>query len=326
MEEHFEFLSLNKVLIVPTFYSNLIKTLLIYIILYIAFSKILSKDKEYKNILNMNNVKHDFEKLVNKYKHLIKHEENIPEDSPIWMMWYQGIEKAPPIVLSCIQSVMENRANHPVIIITKNNLKKYIKLPYYIFKKFKEGMFDITHFSDIIRMALLHKYGGYWIDSTYLITAPIKNYNTSFYTLKLNYCWTYDHPFINCKWSVNFMAFSKNSFIANYGYNALLYYWKKYNSVIDYFLLDYIIYIAYHKLPKFKKLITDLPYVNCRIFSLVQALSSEYNKLDLICAFNKLTRGGVWLSLISDKKTNYGYIIDRYILDFKNINEDVGLK
>ena len=158
MKENFEFLSSNKGLIFPSFYLFIIKSLFIYILLYTTFSRTFSKDEEYKNILNMDNVKHDFEKLVNKYKHLIKHEENIPEDSPIWMMWYQGIEKAPPIVLSCIQSVIENRANHPVIIITKNNLKKYIKLPYYIIKKFKEGMFDVTHFSDIIRMALLHKY------------------------------------------------------------------------------------------------------------------------------------------------------------------------
>ena len=114
---------------------------------------------------------------------MIKHEDNIDEESPVWMMWCQGIKKAPPIILSCIQSVIENRANHPVIIITKYNLIKYIKLPSYILQKFKKGMFDIIHFSDIVRMALLHKYGGYWIDSTYLLTAPFVNYNTSFYTL-----------------------------------------------------------------------------------------------------------------------------------------------
>ena len=142
----------------------------------------------------------------------------------------------------------------------------------------------------------------------------------------MNYCWTYDHPYITCKWSVNFMTFSKNSFIAIYGYNALLYYWKKYNYIIDYFLLDYIIYIAYLKLSKFKKLITELPFENCGIISLVQELGSEYNELDFKSPFNKLTRKCDWLSLKNDKKTNYGYIIYRYKLNFKNINKNASLK
>ena len=38
-------------------------------------------------------------------------------------MWYQGIENAPPIVLSRIQSVIRNRAKHKVIIISKYNLE-----------------------------------------------------------------------------------------------------------------------------------------------------------------------------------------------------------
>ena len=76
-------------------------------------------------------------------------------------MWYQGIETAPPIVLSCMQSIIQNRKKHPVIIISKYNLEKYIKLPSYIMDKFINNIFSITHFSDIIRMALLSKYGGY---------------------------------------------------------------------------------------------------------------------------------------------------------------------
>ena len=36
-------------------------------------------------------------------------------------------------------------------------------------------------------MGLLFKYGGYWIDSTYLVTSPLKAINSSFYTLKLTH-------------------------------------------------------------------------------------------------------------------------------------------
>ena len=241
-------------------------------------------------------------------------------------MWYQGIENAPPIVLSCIQSVIENRAKHPVYIISKYNLEKYIELPDYIIKKFEQGLFTITHFSDIIRMSLLYKYGGYWIDSTYLVTAPLTHINTTFYTLKLSYCFTYDHPFISCTWSVNFMAYSKKSFIATYGYMALLLYWKKYNFLIDYFLIDYVIYIAYNILSKFKKVIIDLPFVNCSIFSLAQLLNSKFNKTHIKCPFHKLTKGGDFFSLIGKNKTNYGYITKKFKFNFKNSEKDLFLK
>ena len=119
--------------------------------------------------MNWDNIKKDFKILVHKYDYLNKKEKNIPEDSPIWVMWYQGIDNAPPIVKSCIQSIIENRAEHTVHIISKYNLNKYIKLPSYLKQKFNKRKFGITHFSDIIRFALLSKYGGYWLDSTYFI-------------------------------------------------------------------------------------------------------------------------------------------------------------
>ena len=265
-----------------------------------------------QNTLNWDNVKKDFEYLADKYEHLSNREKNIDEDSPIWMMWYQGLEEAPPIVLSCFQSVIENRAKHPVYILSKYNLDKYIHLPNYIIKKFNKGIFTITHFSDIVRMALLYKYGGYWIDSTYLITKPLADIKTSFYTLKLNYCWTFGHPFIKCAWSVNFMGYSKKSFIATYGYKALLLYWKKYNSQIDYFLIDYLVYIAYNRVQKFNNTIDKLPYVNCSIFSLVQSLGFIYHESYFECPFHKLTKNENWISVENEKKTNFGYILEKY--------------
>ena len=102
--------------------------------------------------LNWSNIKNEFEILANKYKNLIKKENKIPENSPIWVMWYQGIKSAPPIVLSCINSIIINKGKHHVNIIDKYNLDKYIKLPSYIIDKFKNGTFSITHFSDIVRM------------------------------------------------------------------------------------------------------------------------------------------------------------------------------
>ena len=101
------------------FYIKVLKVILCFAFIFLLF-----KGNINNNILNWDKIKREFELLINKYKYLIESEKNIDDDSPIWMMWYQGIENAPPIVLSCIQSVINNRANHPVIIISKYNLEK----------------------------------------------------------------------------------------------------------------------------------------------------------------------------------------------------------
>ena len=308
------------------FFSNLVKIFLILALIldYFLINKNNDIDekieKEFDNIesdyaaLNWKNIKKDFEMLANKYRYLITKEKNIDENSPIWMMWYQGIETAPPIVKACIQSVIANRAKHPVYIISKYNLDKYIKLPSYLLEKFNKGIFSITHLSDIVRFGLLFKYGGYWIDATYFVTTPLTKLNTNFFSLRLKRCWLKGHPFINCQWSGNFLAVSKGSFIASYGYMAFLYYWKKYNSLIDCFIIDYIIFVAYSTVQEFKDIINNVPIIDCNIFSLNTKLNSEYSVSDFKCPFNKLKK-------TAGKNTNYYYIIGNYILGNKSYNE-----
>ena len=260
--------------------------------------------------MNWNIVKNDFEILVHKYEYLIKNEKNIPEDSPIWVMWYQGINFAPQIIKSCIRSIIRNRGKHHVYIIDKYNLEKYIKIPNFITEKLNNRTFSITHFSDIVRLALLWKYGGYWIDSTYFISSPITNIKSTFYSLKLHRDYIHRNPFFICRWAGNFLAVPKKSFIATYGYISFLYYWKKYNSLIDYFLLDYVIYIAYNVSHEFKNIVDNLPYI-CNTLSLVKALNHEFNKNDFKCNINKLNWKRKYKLRKNNKKTNYGYLIER---------------
>lgn len=250
-----------------------------------------------------------FKLLANKYKYLIKAEKNISTNSPIWVLWYQGINHAPPIVKSCINSIINNKANHTIHILTKYNLDKYIKLPSIIENKFNKGYITITHLSDIIRMGILYKYGGYWIDSTFFITKPISSINSTFYTLKLNHCFTYSHSFVKCIWSINFLAVPKKSFIAYYCYISLIYYFTIYNKPISYFLLDYIFSIAYYDISEFRTKIEELPFIKCDIFSLFESLNLNYDSSLFHCPFNKLNKRVKQNILHNQTFTNYRYII-----------------
>ena len=158
-------------------------------------------------------------------------------------------------------------------------------------------------------MALLSKHGGYWIDSTYLVNSPINYTKSSLFTLKLTHCF---RPKSKCLWAGNFLAMPKNSFLSTYAYNAFLFYWKKYNSLIKYFLIDHIISVAYNNLPEFRNLIEKLPYIECNIFILRKKLNKYYNKSLYDCSFNKLSRRGKYISYIGKKITNYGFLISKY--------------
>ena len=285
----------------------------------IFIEKELSEIEPNSTELNWNNIYKDFTSLALKYEYLLSEEKNIPEDSPIWLMWYQGIEKAPRIVQSCVKSIIENRGNHKVFIINKFNINNYIKLPSYIYEKLNNGSFSITHFSDIIRFGLLYKYGGYWIDSTLFITSPLENINSTFFTLKKNN--TVNHPFMNRRWAGFFLGTTKKSFISTYCYIGFLIYWKKYNSLIHYFLIDYVIYIAYKSVNQFKYEIEKLPDDKCHIW-LLNYLNSNYNKKYFKCHYFKLSYKTPLTSLNGTKKTNYGYIIKKYKLNFEKLNKN----
>lgn len=90
------------------------------------------------------------------------------KDTPIWVCWLQGLENAPDIVKCCVNSIFANVQGN-IQVITYDNYFKYVKINENILEKHKLGLISKTHFSDIIRLALLCEYGGIWIDSTILM-------------------------------------------------------------------------------------------------------------------------------------------------------------
>jgi hypothetical protein len=80
----------------------------------------------------------------------------------IFILWFQGFEQAPEIVKNCLNSWIHYNPDWKVIQLDSSNLHEWIDN---IEDLKKEGML-LCHLSDMIRMLLLHKYGGVWVDST----------------------------------------------------------------------------------------------------------------------------------------------------------------
>lgn len=118
------------------------------------------------------------------YKKITKRYNNIMSSKPstdnkwknkempkiIWWCWLQGIDNIPELSSVCLKSLKRQLPEYKIVLITLDNLKDYVKLPKIIYAKFNAGWISGAHFSDVIRLALLAKYGGIWIDSTVYCT------------------------------------------------------------------------------------------------------------------------------------------------------------
>ncbi len=92
----------------------------------------------------------------------------------IWWCWLQGKDEAPQIVKACYASLVHDEwltaHGYEVKIIDNGNWREYVELPGYIVEKWEKGRIPAAMFSDLLRVELLIRYGGTWIDSTVLCT------------------------------------------------------------------------------------------------------------------------------------------------------------
>jgi tetratricopeptide (TPR) repeat protein len=85
--------------------------------------------------------------------------------SVIYSYWGQGYDAAPEIVRRCHQRLLE-RSSLPVLTLDEPAMSRLVQLPDAIEAR---GIAP-THRTDLIRLELLARYGGTWLDATCLVT------------------------------------------------------------------------------------------------------------------------------------------------------------
>lgn len=184
----------------------------------------------------------------------------IQPDAPVWIFWWQGEQAMPPIVRSCYKSVLRNAKEHNVILITKDNIKRYVNISPYIYEKIIEKKITLTHFSDILREKLLSQHGGIWMDATIYMTGPFEKemYTYEYYTIK--------GAFKGWEWTDFFQASGKGNILANVVSCLFDRYWKEHDCLISYLLIDCFLEVARKNSWKIDKMIECLPQKNSSIF------------------------------------------------------------
>lgn len=122
-------------------------------------------------------------RYLSKYRYVLDNlsiDYNYNNEKPdiIWLCWLQGYENAPLIVRKCKETVCEHNPNSRIIIIDNSNVDDYVSIPQHIKDKHDKGIIPHAHYSDFIRISLLAKYGGTWIDSTFYATDKVPDYIT----------------------------------------------------------------------------------------------------------------------------------------------------
>lgn len=215
-------------------------------------------------------------------------------NGPVWVCWWQGEKQMPELVRMCYRRLLEAaRPQREVVLITKDNYSSYVEIPDYILRKVKSRIISLTHFSDILRMSLLAKHGGLWIDATVYVHGklPENIFKTPYFSGKA----PYDERFVSrCEYTLFLIGSVPQAPWMIYARDVMFEYWKTANRVLEYSFTDYILISAMDSIPELRKeivsSIVETPYIHT-----LETLCNEpcdemfFDKMMNLCSFYKLS-------------------------------------
>lgn len=282
-----------------------------------------SKVQEFKKFNSSRELKHEHPKVI-------------------WWCWLQGIGNAPSIVKACFNSLMREfkgarvqevqglNDGYEIKVIDAENWKEYVELPDFIVKKWEKKQIPPALFSDLLRLELLIKYGGTWIDSTVLCTGfkefeslssssgsssspsvqEFKEYLDADLFL-FQYTKQGSIPVSISNW---FISAHSNNEVLIVLRDMLYAYWKDFDCVLDY----YVFHLFFAMISKeYPEQIAAMPYGQSQN-SLVllhhwdeKFDQKKWDKLTSQVCFHKLAFR-VGENVTKDKENYYNYILTEY--------------
>lgn len=138
--------------------------------------------------------------------------DNLPRT--IWFLWLQGIDKAPLVVQKCYASWLRHNPGWDVVLLDETTIKDYISLkPYAVTQQ---------AYSDILRINLLAKYGGIWVDATCYCNKPLDEW---LYDYMGSGFFAFERPFKDRMIASWFIASETNNYITLIYQKAVNQYW-----------------------------------------------------------------------------------------------------
>ena len=176
----------------------------------------------------------------------------------IYIYWGQKFVNSPTVVSKCLLSWKLNNSTWNIIELNDENLNEYINIEKEIPDINKKNITK-TSYSDIVRIFLLAKYGGFWCDATTFCNQSLDNWLnenilTSFFA--------FDKPGKNRLISTWFLYGDKNSYIIKKWKEKTINYWKNNDKMHNYFWFHYLFNDLYNSDNKFKELWDSTPKIS----------------------------------------------------------------
>lgn len=141
-------------------------------------------------------------------------------DNVIWMLWYQGMERAPAVVRDCVSSWRRLNPQHEVIVLDEGSVFDHIAEDEFVFDGFDALSVQVK--ADLIRLCLLSRSGGVWADATLYCVRPLDQW----LRLDRGGFFAFESPAPDRPISNWFLASRKGSYIAETLYARFREYWK----------------------------------------------------------------------------------------------------
>lgn len=249
------------------------------------------------------------DKLLDKYNNEenSKNKKIIPRK--VYFCWFQGIDKAPELVKKCYASIKKHITDREIVLITEDNYHDYVTFPKFIEDKINSGIISRTHMSDLLRLELLTRYGGTWIDATVLCTAtpPAYMLDSDMFVFQLLKPGCDGHSLCFSNW---FITAKPGAILLRLTLDLLYKYWQEHDVMWDYFIFHQITEVVRAKCPKeWSKIIpfsNEVPHILLlRLFEpyneeMWQSIKEEtpFHKLSYKFNEEKLNKHGTYYSKI----------------------------
>ena len=260
--------------------------------------------------------------VVEKYKNLPDEATPVEGKIPIWCCWWQGVEQMPELVKMCHERLKQRipADKAQLHVITLDNYKEYVDIPAHILDKFDRKIITMTTMSDVLRFALLEKYGGYWLDATVFFTdeIPEEFFSGNFHCQRMhNDPGKILREACRGNWCGFSMAGPKHSIVFRYMNEAFSHWWANYDTIIDYVLIDYMLWTGFRQVPGIHATIDAVEDNNEDIFAMYQRLNEPYSpellaELTKHNVMHKLTyKMDLHKETPEGQQTLYGYLLEQ---------------
>lgn len=220
-----------------------------------------------------------------------EHRQEQRRSKRVWVFWLQGLEQAPELVKVCVASMRRHLKDREVTLLTYDNYKGYAELPHHVVERYERGEMPAALFADLLRLELLTRHGGTWMDASMWVTGchekakelldadlfmyqALKKGDSTFYGTS--------------NWFITACAGNRPLMVLR---DVLTQYWRDYDVTLNYYMFHDFFYAIAQMYPEE---MAAMPRRNRQLpLMLLQRLGDDYDEAwmkELLtrCCFHKL--------------------------------------